>query len=89
MNITRLSEYTTGRPPLPRSDLLAALHALPRRGRHCVRVNERALAVQLGWSRDTVAAALDDLEAQGLVRRMRNLGHRGLLVELLRPTHDS
>jgi DNA-binding MarR family transcriptional regulator len=83
--ITQLSEAKTGRPPLPRSDLLTALHALPRRGRFCVRVNERALAVQLGWHRDTVAQALTDLEAQGLVRRMRNLGHRGLLVELLGP----
>ena len=50
-----------------------------------VRVNERALAAKLGWDRGTVARGISDLQAEGHVRRMKNLGHRGLLVALLSP----
>jgi DNA-binding MarR family transcriptional regulator len=84
MNITPASKVKMGRPPLDRQELLKALHALPRRGRGVVRVNERVLAVKLGWDRGTVARGIDDLEASGSVRRMKSLGHRGLLVALRR-----
>ena len=83
MNVTRASEVKLGRPPFDRQELLRALHALPRRSRGVVRVNERALAAKLGWDRGTVAKGIRDLEAEGHVRRMKNLRRHGLLVALL------
>jgi predicted transcriptional regulator len=47
-----------------------------------VRLNQGKAALALGWSKSTVGRALDDLEAAGSVRRMKALGHQGLLVEL-------
>ena len=82
MNITPAPNVKRGRPAFDRQELLDALHELPRRSRGVVRVNERALAVKLGWGRGTVARGISDLEAEGSVRRMKSLGHRGLLVAL-------
>jgi hypothetical protein len=78
-------KHKMGRPPFDRQPLLEALYALPRRGRGVVRVSERALAAKLGWDRGTVAKGISDLEAAGSVRRMKTLGHQGLLLALVRP----
>ncbi len=51
-----------------------------------MRVNESALAAMLGWDRGTAAKGISDLDAEGHVRRMKNLGHQGLLVALRTPT---
>jgi DNA-binding MarR family transcriptional regulator len=72
-----------GRPPNDRAELLELLRAAPRSGRNLARLNERDAARRLGWDRGTVMRALDDLERDGLVRRFRNMGHQGLLVQLL------
>ena len=72
-----------GRPPYDRGDLLEHLKRCPHRGRNLVRLNQRDAARKLDWDRATVIRALDDLEADGLARRWKNLGQQGLLVEIL------
>src|SRR5687768_12269759 len=81
--LSQAAAQQVGRPPLSRNRALEALWAMPRRGRSLVMVNERKLSQDLRWSRATVGRALNELEADGQVRRRRNCGRAGLLVQLL------
>jgi len=60
-----------------------AIQALPRAGRHLRNVSERKLAIVLGYDRATIAVMLDDLEGAGRIRRRRDKGRAGILVEIL------
>jgi len=75
------------RPRFDRDDLFDCIRNNPRAGRGLVRVNERKLGSDLGWSRATVAAGIRDLESSGVITRVKVQGRSGLLLSV-RPQND-
>ena len=74
-----------GRPPLSREAAMEEIRRLPRVGRHQVRINARRMAERLGCDRSTVGRMVNDLVAEGKLRRMKNGGKVGLHVAICAP----
>ena len=71
-----------GRPAFDRSAFRRLLTRQPHSGRLVI-VNARHLAALIGCHRSSIGRILDDLETSADLRRFRNRGRRGLLVQLL------
>ena len=76
---------TIGRPPLDREPLFKAICCLTSAGRDLRRVSARKLAAYLKRDRETIGVMLADLEQAGRIRRRKNKGRSGLLVEITDP----
>jgi DNA-binding MarR family transcriptional regulator len=71
-----------GRPAVDRVRVLHWLVARAGRRRQLVLINERQVARNFACHRTTIVRAIDELVDAGLVRRRRNGGRIGLVVQV-------